>query len=218
MPAHAAPKEAAPGPESVSRLTVVVNSGNTKQRRLRVGDGDRIRWRFKESSGHVVGVQAFFVRSGMAPGDEVEIVPALTSSIADRKWQYVSPIFETNTMGEVVLIFSNADSWFTDKTVELEITRLGRAPPPGIAPPPDKPVVAPRATKVVVLGGTGHIGSYLCPRLAAELSMYTVVCVSRGSREPYAAVGSPPLTSAVVFGVDQGSWHVHVDLYPYLQR
>jgi nucleoside-diphosphate-sugar epimerase len=41
---------------------------------------------------------------------------------------------------------------------------------------------------VVVLGGTGHVGSYLCPRLAAG-PRYEVVCVSWGTREPYAAAG-----------------------------
>ena len=37
--------------------------------------------------------------------------------------------------------------------------------------------------RVVVIGGTGHIGSYLTPRLAEE--GHEVVCVSRGQRAPY---------------------------------
>jgi len=37
--------------------------------------------------------------------------------------------------------------------------------------------------RVVVIGGTGHIGSYLVPRLVE--SGYDVVSVSRGSRNPY---------------------------------
>ena len=37
--------------------------------------------------------------------------------------------------------------------------------------------------KVVVIGGTGHIGSYLVPRLVE--SGYEVISVSRASREPY---------------------------------
>src|SRR6185437_1042310 len=37
--------------------------------------------------------------------------------------------------------------------------------------------------RVVVIGGTGHIGSYLTPMLVEE--GYTVTCVSRGARKPY---------------------------------
>jgi nucleoside-diphosphate-sugar epimerase len=37
--------------------------------------------------------------------------------------------------------------------------------------------------RVVVIGGTGHIGSFLTPRLFA--AGHTVICVSRGSKEPY---------------------------------
>jgi nucleoside-diphosphate-sugar epimerase len=44
-------------------------------------------------------------------------------------------------------------------------------------------------TTVLVLGGTGHIGSYLCPRLAAD-PRFRCVCVSRSSTsEPYEADG-----------------------------
>jgi nucleoside-diphosphate-sugar epimerase len=41
------------------------------------------------------------------------------------------------------------------------------------------------AIRVIVIGGTGHIGSYLSPRLAE--AGYDVVCVSRGQRAPYVA-------------------------------
>lgn len=37
--------------------------------------------------------------------------------------------------------------------------------------------------RIVVIGGTGHIGTFLVPRLVE--SGYEVVCVSRGVREPY---------------------------------
>lgn len=49
---------------------------------------------------------------------------------------------------------------------------------------------APAAVlKVLVLGGTGHVGSYLCPRLAED-PRYHCVCVSRSTTsEPYAADG-----------------------------
>ena len=43
---------------------------------------------------------------------------------------------------------------------------------------------------VAVLGGTGHIGSYLCPRLAAAPEKYRCICVSRSTTSaPYAAAG-----------------------------
>jgi nucleoside-diphosphate-sugar epimerase len=37
--------------------------------------------------------------------------------------------------------------------------------------------------RVVVIGGTGHIGTYLSPRLVE--AGHSVICVSRGRREPY---------------------------------
>jgi nucleoside-diphosphate-sugar epimerase len=37
--------------------------------------------------------------------------------------------------------------------------------------------------RVVIIGGTGHIGSYLTPRLAE--TGHTVLCVSRGEKKPY---------------------------------
>jgi nucleoside-diphosphate-sugar epimerase len=37
--------------------------------------------------------------------------------------------------------------------------------------------------RVVIIGGTGHIGSYLTPRLVE--AGYAVTCISRGVREPY---------------------------------
>lgn len=37
--------------------------------------------------------------------------------------------------------------------------------------------------RVVVIGGTGHIGTYLSPRLVE--AGHEVVCISRGQREPY---------------------------------
>src|SRR5690349_10674899 len=38
-------------------------------------------------------------------------------------------------------------------------------------------------SRVVVIGATGHIGSYLVPRLVR--AGYEVIAVSRGEREPY---------------------------------
>src|SRR5258708_20490221 len=38
---------------------------------------------------------------------------------------------------------------------------------------------------IVVIGGTGHIGTYLIPRLVA--ARHQVILVSRGERKPYQA-------------------------------
>lgn len=43
-------------------------------------------------------------------------------------------------------------------------------------------------TRVVVLGGSGHVGTYLVPRLVA--AGYEVVAVSRGQRQPYQPHGA----------------------------
>ncbi len=42
--------------------------------------------------------------------------------------------------------------------------------------------------RVVVIGGTGHVGTYLVPRLVAR--GHEVVCISRGKRKPYQAHGA----------------------------
>ncbi len=39
--------------------------------------------------------------------------------------------------------------------------------------------------RVVVIGGSGHIGTYLIPRLVA--AGHEVISISRGEREPYLA-------------------------------
>ena len=88
------------------------------------------------------------------------------------------------------------------KVTILEAELLGGewAPTPAPAPAPDEDADdAPASdsdtstptgvTTVVVLGGTGHVGSYLCPRLGADPS-YRVICVSRSTTsEPYFADG-----------------------------
>ena len=42
--------------------------------------------------------------------------------------------------------------------------------------------------RVVVIGGTGHVGTYLVPRLVE--AGHAVTVVSRGSREPYSPHGA----------------------------
>jgi nucleoside-diphosphate-sugar epimerase len=50
-------------------------------------------------------------------------------------------------------------------------------------------------SRVVVIGGTGHIGTYLVPRLVS--AGYKVVSVSRGERAPYQSNGSWKFVRAV---------------------
>jgi nucleoside-diphosphate-sugar epimerase len=50
--------------------------------------------------------------------------------------------------------------------------------------------------RVAVIGGTGHIGTYLCPQLIQ--AGYEVVCVSRGQRRPYT---EDPAWEPVAFAV-----------------
>ncbi|MCJ7738615.1 MAG: NAD-dependent epimerase/dehydratase family protein, partial [Anaerolineae bacterium] len=42
--------------------------------------------------------------------------------------------------------------------------------------------------RIVVIGGTGHVGTYLVPRLVE--AGHEVFCVSRGEREPYQPHGA----------------------------
>jgi nucleoside-diphosphate-sugar epimerase len=50
--------------------------------------------------------------------------------------------------------------------------------------------------RVVIIGGSGHIGSYLTPRLIE--SGHSVLCVSRGQKQPYIAHGAWKKVEAVV--------------------
>ena len=67
-------------------------------------------------------------------------------------------------------------------------------------------------TRVVVIGATGHIGSYLVPRLVR--GGYDVIAMSRGTREPYHA--SPQWNSVTRVTVDreaedaEGAFGAHV--------
>ena len=54
-------------------------------------------------------------------------------------------------------------------------------------------------SRVVVIGATGHIGSYLVPRLAR--GGHEVIALSRGAREPYQA--SPQWGSVTRVAVDR---------------
>src|SRR6516164_4300709 len=50
--------------------------------------------------------------------------------------------------------------------------------------------------RVVIIGGSGHIGSYLTPRLIE--SGHSVFCVTRGQRQPYVAHSAWKRVAAVV--------------------
>lgn len=50
--------------------------------------------------------------------------------------------------------------------------------------------------RVVIIGGTGHIGSYLVPRLVT--AGYDVVCITRGARQPYSPDGAWKWVQTVV--------------------
>lgn len=96
---------------------ILVASGNTKQRRLKLTKGDQISWKFRETSSHRVDFSVFFVRVGMGPGDEIEVKP---SSRCDGD----TGTYVAKGSGELVLMFDNQFSWWTDKLVEFEVTRL----------------------------------------------------------------------------------------------
>jgi nucleoside-diphosphate-sugar epimerase len=55
--------------------------------------------------------------------------------------------------------------------------------------------------RVAVIGGTGHIGTYLVPRLVE--AGHTVVCVSRKQREPYTQ--HPAWEQVEHAGIDRGA-------------
>ncbi|MBC8074538.1 MAG: NAD-dependent epimerase/dehydratase family protein, partial [Chloroflexales bacterium] len=47
--------------------------------------------------------------------------------------------------------------------------------------------------RVVIIGGSGHVGTYLVPRLVA--AGHTVVALSRGQRAPYHPLPGPKVIS-----------------------
>ena len=96
---------------------ILVGSGNTKQRRLRLVKADQIGWTFREQEGHGIDFAVFFVQTGMGPGDEIKVTPL--QRCASHAGTYVA-----KGAGELVLMFDNAFSWWTDKVVKFEVTRL----------------------------------------------------------------------------------------------
>jgi uncharacterized protein YbjT (DUF2867 family) len=59
------------------------------------------------------------------------------------------------------------------------------------------------AMRVVVIGATGHIGTYLVPRLLA--AGHQVVALSRGQREPYqGGAGWGAVRGALAWLIDAG--------------
>ena len=96
---------------------ILVGSGNTKQRRLRLVKADQIGWTFREQEGHGIDFAVFFVQTGMGPGDEIKVTPL--QRCASHAGTYVA-----KGAGELVMMFDNAFSWWTDKLVKFEVTRL----------------------------------------------------------------------------------------------
>ena len=74
--------------------------------------------------------------------------------------------------------------YFTFSMARETAKKLGRSP--RAASGAARPRGSSMRRTAVVIGGTGHVGSYLCPRLAEDGST-RVVCISRGNREPYPA-------------------------------
>src|SRR5258708_18349613 len=56
----------------------------------------------------------------------------------------------------------------------------------------------PPLMRVVIIGGSGHIGSYLTPRLIE--AGHAVLCVSRGLKQPYVAHAAWSWVQRVVLG------------------
>ena len=84
---------------------------------LKGDHGDQIGWNFRETTGHRIDFSVFFVRVGMGPGDEVKVSPL--SRCGAHAGTYIA-----KGEGELVLMFDNQFSWWTEKVVNFEVTRL----------------------------------------------------------------------------------------------
>lgn len=121
------PAEQCGASSTTLQTELLVASGNTKQRRLKLTKGDQISWKFRETDGHRVDFSVFFVRVGMSPGDEVKIKPL--SRCDEDTGTYVA-----KGSGELVLMFDNQFSWWTDKLIDFEVTRLRPTDGDGVSP------------------------------------------------------------------------------------
>ena len=127
LPNGTEPTEQCGASSTTSQTELLVASGNTKQRRLKLTKGDQISWKFRETSGHRVDFSVFFVRVGMGPGDEIKIKPL--SRCDEDTGSYVA-----KGSGELVLMFDNQFSWWTDKLIDFAVTRLRLADGEGGSP------------------------------------------------------------------------------------
>lgn len=98
-----------------------VTSGNTSQRRCALKMGDYAEWNFREMSEHGVDAAVYFVRQGATKGDEVEVRAMLRRKIDAQS-------FTATEAGELVFMFDNTFSWWTDKQISLEIRKQAIAP------------------------------------------------------------------------------------------
>ena len=95
-----------------------VTSGNTNQRRCAVKAGDYLEWNFRELSEHSVDTAVYFVREGAKKGDEVAVRGMLRRKIDAQS-------FTATEAGELVFMFDNTFSWWTNKHISLEIKKQG---------------------------------------------------------------------------------------------
>ena len=137
------------------REDVHVTSGNTSQRRLALTAGDYGEWNWRERDEHSIDFAVYFVKAGGTKGDEAEVRAMLRRKIDAQS-------YTASEVGNLVFMFDNVFSWWTDKHISLEIKRVRRedrspqlpaaaaAPAPAAAAAPaavpaPAPAVAPAA-------------------------------------------------------------------------
>ncbi len=89
-----------------TRAEVAVPSGTVKQQRVAVAAGDQVGWHVAERDGHSIDFSAMFVRGETVLGVVEE------TRCASHSGQHVC-----EQSGELVLVFDNVFSWWTDKAV-----------------------------------------------------------------------------------------------------
>lgn len=103
------------------REELLVASGNTSQRRCVLNPGDYLEWKFRELDEHGIETAVYFVRKGANKGDEVSVRAMLRRKIDAQS-------FTATEAGELVFMFDNTFSWWTDKRISLEIKKRSCGP------------------------------------------------------------------------------------------
>ena len=91
-------------------------SGNTSQRRCALNRGDYLEWKFRELDEHGIDTAVYFVRKGATKGDEISVRAMLRRKIDAQS-------FTATEAGELVFMFDNTFSWWTDKRISLDIKK-----------------------------------------------------------------------------------------------